>query len=264
MRTRLLAVVLAAGLDMPMAFASDKPAEPAPATPPAATVPSTPAPAPETPAAAQAPTPQVAPQAAEPQGPEKPKVAAPAPPTLVVKINLSNQRMEVNANGVQIHSWPISSGRPGYETPRGTFRAQWAARMWYSRKYDMAPMPHAVFINGGVAIHATSAVGLLGRPASHGCIRLSPSNAATFFALAHKHGLRQTQVSVIGSSPAPRIAAARQRQPVTSTPRVRVAGRAEPVFLPGDRGGVLRLRPGSPYYGASSFEHNGVRYIRVR
>ena len=34
--------------------------------------------------------------------------------------------------------------------------------MWYSRKYDNAPMPNAVFINGGVAVHATQHVSRLG------------------------------------------------------------------------------------------------------
>ncbi len=130
--------------------------------------------------------------------------------------------------------------------------------MHYSRKYDMAPMPHAVFINGGVAIHATSATGLLGRPASHGCIRLAPGNAATFYSLVHKHGLKNVQVQVFGSPPASRISEPRRRS--VDEPRVRVTSR--PVS--GTRPGALQIGPGSPYYGAASFEHNGVRYVRVR
>jgi len=258
MRSRLLAVILVAGLEWPSAHASDRTGEAAPAAPqPVSTIAKEPAA--EAPAAPATPA---APQAAAPVVADKPRV--PAPPTLTVKINLSQQRMVVFANGVQLHSWPISSGRSGFETPRGTFRAQWAAKMWYSRKYDMSPMPHSVFINGGVAIHATSAVGLLGRPASHGCIRLSPSNAAIFYGLAHKHGLRQTQVSVFGSAPAARIAAPRQRQQGPVQPRVRVTGNGAPVLLPANGTGMFRLKPGSPYYGAASFEHNGVRYVRVR
>ena len=60
----------------------------------------------------------------------------------------------------------------------GTFQPQWTSRMWYSRQYELAPMPHAVFFHRGTAFHGTSAVGLLGRPASHGCVRLAPANAA--------------------------------------------------------------------------------------
>ena len=41
--------------------------------------------------------------------------------------------------------------------------------MVHSYKYDNAPMPHSIFFYGQFAIHGTSAVGALGRPASHGC-----------------------------------------------------------------------------------------------
>jgi lipoprotein-anchoring transpeptidase ErfK/SrfK len=133
----------------------------------------------------------------------KPK---PVPPSLIAKINLSTQKMDVIVDGQSKHSWAISSGRAGYASPRGTYRVNWTAKMWYSRKYDMAPMPHAVFFTGGVAIHATSSVGLLGRPASHGCIRLAPANAAAFYALVQKHGNARTQIQVFGSGPSDQMA----------------------------------------------------------
>ena len=44
--------------------------------------------------------------------------------------------------------------------------------MWYSKQYDDAPMPYSVFFKGGYAIHGTGYVSQLGRPASHGCIRV--------------------------------------------------------------------------------------------
>ena len=92
--------------------------------------------------------------------------AAPRKPaySIVARIDLTSQRMTVAVDGVSRFSWPVSSGREGYATPRGTFRAQWQSRMWYSRKYDLAPMPHSVFFHGGAAIHATNATGMLGRP----------------------------------------------------------------------------------------------------
>ena len=96
------------------------------------------------------------------------------------------------------YSWPISSGVAAYATPTGNFRPQRTAKMWYSRQYDMAPMPHAVFINGGVAVHGTYHTKYLGSPASHGCIRLAPGNAATFYNLVQQHGLGRTRVSVHG------------------------------------------------------------------
>ncbi len=121
--------------------------------------------------------------------------------------------MVVAENGVVKYSWPISSGTAEFPTPRGTFRAQWTAKMWYSRKYDNAPMPHAVFINGGVAVHATQHVRSLGQPASHGCIRLAPGNARMFYNLVQSHGLKATRVSVYGTPKwrAPQIASRSRR-----------------------------------------------------
>ncbi|MFW8645013.1 L,D-transpeptidase [Rhizobium beringeri] len=64
------------------------------------------------------------------------------------------------------------------------------------RKYDNAPMPFAVFFNGGYAVHATFDLKRLGRPASHGCVRLHPDNAAQFFSLARQAGLANTRVVI--------------------------------------------------------------------
>ena len=120
---------------------------------------------------------------------------APAPEA----IDLAKQTIVVSEHGDVKYSWAISSGTSEFPTPRGTFRPEWVSKMWYSRKYDNAPMPNAVFINGGVAIHATFHVGSLGHPASHGCIRLAPTNAKTFYGLVQKHGLKMTKVSIYGT-----------------------------------------------------------------
>ncbi len=130
----------------------------------------------------------------------------PLPITLVLKANLGAQRLTIEENGKVKHVWPISSGTGRYATRTGTFRPQWTERMHFSRQYDWAPMPHAVFFNRGTAFHGTHAVGLLGRPASHGCIRLAPANAATLYGLVHKHGLYQTKVIVHGGSKEPAVA----------------------------------------------------------
>jgi hypothetical protein len=131
--------------------------------------------------------------------PEKPAAPRPVVVTLNADVNLTTQQMTVSSGGKVLHVWPISSGRQGYETPRGTFRPQWAAKMHFSKQYDDAPMPHSVFFNGGIATHATQASGMLGRPASHGCVRLSASAAATFYGLVHKHGYQATRIAVRGT-----------------------------------------------------------------
>ena len=104
--------------------------------------------------------------------------------------------MNVSVDGTPVYSWPVSTARPGYVTPRGTFRPIRTERMWYSRKYDMSPMPFAVFFRGGYAIHGTQYLRSLGRPASHGCVRLHPANAAIFYRLVREQGLRNTRIVI--------------------------------------------------------------------
>lgn len=103
--------------------------------------------------------------------------------SIVARVDLSEQRIHVFVNGAQRYVWPVSTARRGYVTPVGTYRPQRLAPMWYSRKYHNSPMPHSVFFRGGYAIHGTNSIGRLGTPASHGCIRLHPSNAATLYSL---------------------------------------------------------------------------------
>ena len=115
---------------------------------------------------------------------------------VLAKVDLSSQRMNVFIDGELAYSWPISSARKGYVTPRGSYRPTALKRMHYSRKYDNSPMPHSIFFRGGYAIHGTGYVKQLGRPASHGCIRLHPSNAATLFSLVRSYGARNTRIVI--------------------------------------------------------------------
>ena len=78
-------------------------------------------------------------------------------------------------------TWKVSTAKRGYHTPSGTFSPYSLQRMHYSKKYDNAPMPHSIFFSGGYAIHGTPHVGNLGRPASHGCVRLAPGNAKRLY-----------------------------------------------------------------------------------
>jgi lipoprotein-anchoring transpeptidase ErfK/SrfK len=116
--------------------------------------------------------------------------------TLEARISLSHQRMQVYIDGFPTYSWAVSTAKRGYRTPVGSFRAIRMERMWYSRKYDMSPMPHSVFFRGGYAIHGTNYVKRLGTPASHGCVRLHPSNAATLYNLVLRYGMKNTRIVV--------------------------------------------------------------------
>jgi len=127
--------------------------------------------------------------------------AAPAAQAAVtVRIDLSTQRMTVSEDGKPTRVWAISSGRPGYRTPSGTYRPQRLARMHYSRTYDLAPMPHSIFFSGGYAIHGTGEVRRLGRTASHGCVRLSKAHAAELFRLVQAYGAERTRIEISGNA----------------------------------------------------------------
>lgn len=113
-----------------------------------------------------------------------------------INIDLTSRTMIVHSGSGETYVWPISSGKAGYATPRGVFRPRALYAMVYSAKYDNAPMPHSIFFHGQYAIHGTTAVGNLGRPASHGCIRISPANAARLFAMVQREG---AEIRIVGS-----------------------------------------------------------------
>jgi lipoprotein-anchoring transpeptidase ErfK/SrfK len=111
-------------------------------------------------------------------------------------IDLSSQRMTVTVDGRYFASWPVSTARRGYHTPVGSFRPQLLKRMHYSSKYENSPMPHSIFFRGGYAIHGTGYIKSLGRPASHGCVRLHPRHAATLYRMVLNHGYSATRIVV--------------------------------------------------------------------
>jgi hypothetical protein len=114
---------------------------------------------------------------------------------VVIAINKSSQRMAVIINGAERHVWKVSTGLGG-GPPSGTYRPERMERKWHSHKYNWAPMPHAIFFHEGYAIHGTVMVGRLGQRASHGCVRLHPSNAATLFELVNGHGMGSARIVV--------------------------------------------------------------------
>lgn len=69
-------------------------------------------------------------------------------------------------------------------------------RMWYSKKYDNAPMPNAIFFLGGHAVHGTPHLKALGRPASHGCVRLHPANARILCSLVSGQGIGDARIMI--------------------------------------------------------------------
>jgi lipoprotein-anchoring transpeptidase ErfK/SrfK len=125
--------------------------------------------------------------------------AAPAfASSISVNVDISSQTMAVNVDGVQQYVWKVSTGRKGHRTPTGSFHPTRMAAVYYSHKYDNAPMPHAIFFTGGFAIHGTEYIRSLGGPASHGCVRLHPDNAALLYSLVQQYGAANTSIRIHG------------------------------------------------------------------
>ena len=121
---------------------------------------------------------------------------------IVINIDKTKQKMTIFLGGVKKYEWPVSTGKGGYSTPSGTYTATSMNEIWYSKQWDNAPMPHSIFfIKDGHAIHGSYEVKNLGKPVSHGCVRIAPENAATLYALVAKNGLENTQVMLTGVTP---------------------------------------------------------------
>lgn len=132
---------------------------------------------------------------------------SPAQARVTIDIDLSAQSMHVEGSG-GTYDWPISSARDGYATPDGTFSVQSLQTIHYSKKYYHSPMPHSIFFDGGYAIHGTYETAWLGRPASHGCVRISPQNAATLFEMVKEEG---ATIHITGQPPETHYASVRHR-----------------------------------------------------
>lgn len=129
---------------------------------------------------------------------------------VLVNIDKTNQQMTVSLDGVETYQWRVSTGRAGYSTPSGTYTATSMNKIWYSKQWDNAPMPHSIFfMKDGHAIHGSLDVKNLGKPVSHGCVRISPKNAATLYELVKENGLENTQVVLTGATPGGEFKSAR-------------------------------------------------------
>lgn len=116
--------------------------------------------------------------------------------TVRATVDLSQQRMTVYVAGRKKYSWRVSTGKKGWRTKTGAYTPYAQRERFYSTKWNMS-LPYLTMIGyDGTAVHGTYQTSRLGRPASHGCIRLSVSNARRFYRLVQRFGFSQTQVIV--------------------------------------------------------------------
>ena len=117
--------------------------------------------------------------------------------TIIAVVDKSDQKLYLYENGLKKYSWEVSTARKGKVTPTGTWNAQWLSKHHKSSIYNNAPMPYSIFYHGNFAIHGTDQIGRLGTPASSGCVRLHPENAAVLYAMVEQVGKSDFAVRVI-------------------------------------------------------------------
>ena len=123
---------------------------------------------------------------------------------VLVTIDKAMQRMNVSVDGQDRYSWAVSTGVPGHDTPSGSYTPFRMDRDHFSREWDDAPMPNSIFFTEmGHAIHGTGHVAALGRPASHGCVRLSRAHSASSARRKPRPGVKKDRASSRLVLPAP-------------------------------------------------------------
>ena len=134
---------------------------------------------------------------------------------ILILVNKPTQTMTVTVYGHVRYQWRVSTGATQYSTPAGSYTPFRMEQMHYSREWDNAGMPHAIFFTRrGHSIHGSDNPGL-GTAVSHGCVRLTLSHAATLYQLVGSVGMAKTKVVVSGRDPPGyRRATMPPRQPV--------------------------------------------------
>jgi lipoprotein-anchoring transpeptidase ErfK/SrfK len=127
--------------------------------------------------------------------------AADAGPIEIV-VSLPLQMAYVYRGGTLIGASTVSTGRPGHETPTGTFEILQKRREHYSNLYNNAPMPFMQRLTwDGIALHAGE---IPGQPASHGCVRLPMAFARSLYGVTQMGGA----VHIVDDAPTAREAVA--------------------------------------------------------
>lgn len=110
-----------------------------------------------------------------------------------IDINLKSQVMTIFEDGHLADAFIVSSGLPGMDTPQGEFAIQNRAERVWSKRYSLY-MPYwmAITPDGKYGIHELpewpggykEGANHLGRPVSHGCVRLGVGAAARVYGWA--------------------------------------------------------------------------------
>jgi lipoprotein-anchoring transpeptidase ErfK/SrfK len=116
--------------------------------------------------------------------------------SLIVTASTATHRLQLYRDGTLLHNWPISTGKPGDDTPNGTYLTIEKASPVRMRPADIAPgqpgyydllVPWSVRITwSGIYLHdAWWSVDQQGHVnVSHGCVNLPPAAAESYYKMA--------------------------------------------------------------------------------
>jgi len=118
--------------------------------------------------------------------------AQPSNDQLIVKVNLTQQKVFIQKNGETIRTITCSTGLPGKDTPLGSFKINnYYGLNFYNNKYNQGANYWVGFKKAEYLFHSVPVdkngniiegeEDKLGTPASHGCIRMSMNDAYWFY-----------------------------------------------------------------------------------
>jgi lipoprotein-anchoring transpeptidase ErfK/SrfK len=100
-----------------------------------------------------------------------------------IEVRLGSQRLVAWEGKRPVYAIVISTGKPAYPTPVGTFKIQSKlpiARM-QGDDYDVPDVPNTMYYSGSYAIHGAYWHRNFGTPVSHGCTNVAPNHAKWLF-----------------------------------------------------------------------------------
>jgi murein L,D-transpeptidase YcbB/YkuD len=124
------------------------------------------------------------------------------PPPLRLVLNVPASRLYVYESGEMTRTYRISVGEPGYETPKGQYRvseiiwnpwwhppnSEWARGREVEPPGPDNPMGRVkMFFAPLLYIHGSPEVGMIGRPASKGCVRMLNEEVIELARLIHTY-----------------------------------------------------------------------------
>lgn len=129
-----------------------------------------------------------------------------------VEINLSEQRLEAYLGSQKIFNFVVSTGKPWWPTPAGTFypgikllstRMQ-GGSVYYGTYYNLPNVPYVVYFGNnqipwwrGYGLHGTYWHNNFGFPMSHGCVNLRIPDAEKLYYWIEM----STPIIIYGSTP---------------------------------------------------------------